>query len=292
MKNYREKARELIKGAVDIHIHTAPDIFPRKINDIEAAEQAKKAGMKAIVIKSHVTETASRASIASEITGFPVYGGVSLNYALGGLNDHAVEVAAKLGAKFVWMPTLDAAWYLQHSEHVSALAGSLSREVEELSLLDPNNDLNPAIFPILEAIARWNLILSTGHISKTEAELLVGRAKDAGVERIVLTHATADFLDYRVEDLQRLSTLGVWVELDWFFATRLAKNPCSPGAFAGVIRAVGADKVILGTDGGQFGNPPPVEMLVEFITNLLGLGITEEEIRMMTSVNPSKLMKI
>lgn len=32
-----EKALELIKGAVDIHIHTTPDIFLRKINDTEVA---------------------------------------------------------------------------------------------------------------------------------------------------------------------------------------------------------------------------------------------------------------
>ena len=78
-----ELARSLLRGAVDLHIHTAPDIFPRSVDAIEAAEEAKAAGMAAIAVKSHSTDTSSRAETARRRTGFPVVGGVVLNYPVG-----------------------------------------------------------------------------------------------------------------------------------------------------------------------------------------------------------------
>lgn len=48
-------------GAFDLHIHAAPDCFDRIGNDIEIAQQAKAAGMRAIAIKSVYESTVSRA---------------------------------------------------------------------------------------------------------------------------------------------------------------------------------------------------------------------------------------
>ena len=36
--------KELIRGAYDMHIHSAPDVLPRKFNDIVLAEHAVEAG--------------------------------------------------------------------------------------------------------------------------------------------------------------------------------------------------------------------------------------------------------
>ena len=42
----REEIKGLLKGGIDLHLHTSPDIFPRKLDDIEAAVQAKEAGLR------------------------------------------------------------------------------------------------------------------------------------------------------------------------------------------------------------------------------------------------------
>ena len=68
-----------LEGFTDTHIHTSPDVKPRLITDIEAAMSAKEEKMNSIVIKSHHEPTSGRAIIASEVTDFPVYGGVVLN---------------------------------------------------------------------------------------------------------------------------------------------------------------------------------------------------------------------
>jgi hypothetical protein len=46
-------SRSLLRGAVDLHIHNGREIFPRSTDAIEAAEQAKAAGMGATGIKNH-----------------------------------------------------------------------------------------------------------------------------------------------------------------------------------------------------------------------------------------------
>ena len=95
-----------LKGFIDTHIHTSPDIKPRILNDLEAAYQAKEEGMAAIVIKCHVESTSGRAIIAENSMNIDVFGGICLNKSVGGFNPDAVEVTAHMGGKFVWFPTI------------------------------------------------------------------------------------------------------------------------------------------------------------------------------------------
>jgi hypothetical protein len=81
----------LLKGAIDTPIHTAPDIDLRSVTVVEAPQNAKIARMRTILEKSRCTGTADRAELARSLTGLPVYGGVTLNYSVGGLNIHAVR---------------------------------------------------------------------------------------------------------------------------------------------------------------------------------------------------------
>ena len=163
--NLEKQAREMLRGAIDFHIHTGPDIYPRLMNDIEVARQAKRAGMKAILIKSHATITGDRAQITQAVTGLPVFGGVALNWHVGGLNKYAVECAAKLGAKQVWMPTTHASNYLKYVDHVPMFAKSMPKDIKGISILRENGSLVPELGPILEIIAKNGMILATGHLS-------------------------------------------------------------------------------------------------------------------------------
>jgi hypothetical protein len=100
-----------IEGAIDFHVHSAPDAFARNISDIDVAELAARRGMRAIVLKNHITMTADRAALLAEVVpGIDVFGGVVLNHAVGGLNPAAVEVMATMSGgrgRVVWLPTRD-----------------------------------------------------------------------------------------------------------------------------------------------------------------------------------------
>lgn len=63
-----------LNGLVDTHIHTAPDVRDRFMNDIELASAALREGMEAVVIKSHTEPTSGRAALTSEVTGMRVIG--------------------------------------------------------------------------------------------------------------------------------------------------------------------------------------------------------------------------
>ena len=100
--------KELIKGAYDLHVHSAPDVLPRKMNDIEMAKRIRESGMGGYAIKSHFFCTSERAELMHELYPDVDYiGTITLNSSVGGINPTAMEMAARSGAKLVWFPTCD-----------------------------------------------------------------------------------------------------------------------------------------------------------------------------------------
>ena len=286
-----KRARELLKGAVDFHIHTGPDIYPRLVNDIEVAKQAKKAGMKAVLIKSHATITADRAQMAQFVTGFPVFGGVALNWQVGGLNKYAVQGAAKLGAKQVWMPTTHAANYLKYVDHVPMFAKAMPKDIKVITILKKDGSLVPEVGAILEGIAQNGMILATGHLSPLEGIKLIREARNAGVEKIVVTHPVASFVNYSVDQMREALKAGAtYFEHVFNDCTPQVADPLSPSALGDAIKAIGPEYCIMSTDSGQVVNPPPVKVMTRYIQEMLDYGFSERAIRTMTAKNPARIL--
>src|ERR1700677_1543472 len=109
-----------LAGAIDIHVHCAPDSVPRKIDAIDLAKMAKSRGMRGLVLKNHYEPTASLAYVVRKVVpGLEVFGGVDLNLSVGGMNPSAVEhMAATTGGfgRFVWMSTLDSEQQVRYSK--------------------------------------------------------------------------------------------------------------------------------------------------------------------------------
>src|SRR4029453_11323457 len=122
---------DFLEGAVDLHVHSAPDVDVRRFNDIELANEAARARMGAILIKSHQNSTVERAWLVSKwVHGIRVFGGLVLNETVGGLNPAAVRLAISMGAKQVWMPTRSA---LNHRRYEGLLGG--------ITILDEHGEL-------------------------------------------------------------------------------------------------------------------------------------------------------
>ncbi len=285
-----ELARSLLQGAVDLHIHTAPDIFPRSVDAIEAAEEAKAAGMAAIAVKSHSTDTSARAETASRRTGFPVSGGVALNYPVGGLNPYAVEECAKQGGRIVWLPTLSARHFLARADNVPVLRDQSPVDSEGIVVTTEDGRLRPEVEDILQLVRQHDMILCSGHVSPAEAIQVFSRAKEIGIERLVVTHPHAHFVGASAEDMARLATMGAMNEMHYAFVTEIIVPPQTMGYLADLIRTVGVRSCYLATDGGQAVNPRPVEALRLFIEGMLAEGFTPDELRYMTADAPRKLL--
>jgi hypothetical protein len=288
--NIESRSKVLLRGAIDTHIHTAPDIYARSVTVMEAAQNAKTAGMRAILVKSHCTDTSDRAELARKFADFPVYGGVVLNYPVGGLNIHAVRESIRQGGKQIWMPSTSARSFLQEAESVPHLARTLPLGVEGIKILCENGLLVPEIAPILSLIAEHDIGLASAHIFPEEALVLVKAARQAGVKRITITHPHASFLAYTLEQMIDLGRMGALLEFHFAFTTRAVRDPLSVADLAKTIRAIGPEHCILATDGGQAVNPPPHEMLRLFIAGMLAAGFSDDEIQIMTIRNPGLIL--
>ncbi len=276
----KNEPSELLAGAVDLHIHTGPDIFPRLVTAISAAEAAQKAGMRAIIVKSHSTDTAARAATAAELTGFQVFGGVVLNLSVGGLNEYAVLETARQGGRIVWMPTITARHFVEKARFAPMLQSAIPEGVTGLTVTE-NGSLKPVMSRILALIAEHDLILATGHISPAESVLLVEQAIASGVRRVVVTHPHVPFVDMDVPTMKQLASMGAYIELT---------DHGTMAERASLIRSVGVNRSFLSTDGGTVEAPPPVERLAGYVQGLLDLGFRRDEVRYMSAALPAYLL--
>jgi hypothetical protein len=271
----------LLKDSVDMHIHSAPDFFNRKIDAFELAVRAREAGMKAIVLKSHHTPTTMLSwALSRVINGIEIYGSITLNNpSTGGINPEAVKVAFKLGAKIVWMPTISASNHLAHEGRSGGIKilrnGVVSGEVEET----------------LNIIAENNGIVATGHLSVEETIVLVDTARSIGVDKLIVTHPTLHIINMPIDIQKELARKGAYIEYCCYLTTRLG-GLIKTKLIAEQIRTIGVENCILSSDLGQPENPYPDEGFNIFLKNLLDEGISMEELKIMTSINPTKLLQL
>jgi hypothetical protein len=281
---------EILKGAYDLHVHTSPDIFPRKLDDDTAAIHAREAGMSALVLKNHFFPTTARAKISSRRCGIRVIGSITLNQHVGGLNPHAVDAASREGAGVVWMPTIHSKSTVSSPEVVSMFETVVRKENGWIEVMRGDSLVRGAM-EVLEVIRDHSMVLATGHLSPPESRALVKKAVEMGVERILLTHPFSSLVGMTVDEAEELLALsgGVFVEMTCFDFCEHIKHPLSMEKVKHIIRRLGTDRVILTSDGGQTYNPFPVEMLRSLLRELLA-EFPAGEIRRMLVDNPEHLM--
>jgi len=279
----------VLSGSIDMHLHPGTDAFCR-IDALEAARQARQAGMKAFVIKDHFIPTAPIAAMVNRLVpGFQAIGSICLDYETGGLNVRAVEYSARAGARVVWMPTFSSA-----NSRAKMRELGVPLEGEGFSILDDSGQLKPEIHPILAVIKEYDMVLASGHMSPAETCALEKEARRLGIDKFVVTHPLDhEFFSeaFSKETLVQLAANGAFIELT-FIALLASEFRHDPAEMVDVIRTVGPEHCIVSTDLGQSFNPLPVEGLRMFLVTLLKYGITEEEIGLMIKTNPGKLLGI
>jgi hypothetical protein len=294
-----ERARVLVRGSYDLHVHIAPDVPPRRIDDVTLARRFAELGLAGFALKSHYTSTAERAQIVSSLVpGVEVLGTLTLNRAVGGMNALAVEIAAREGARIVWMPTVDSPaetagrtepkpgdnvpqWAkLQHE-----LRG-LGLGVEAVEVTNAAGELLPETRDVLAAIARHGLILATAHLGRDDTFAVVDGAVQAGVATIVVTHPEFPCQNFSIDDQVALADRGCLLE-------RCLTTPHSGKApwervYEGV-RAVGVERTLFSSDLGNPDYPEVEDGLALWADRLLGAGFGEDEVRDMIVTRSRRL---
>jgi hypothetical protein len=290
-----ERARELVRGAYDTHVHISPDVVKRRVTDLRLAERFAELGLAGFGLKSHYTSTAERARVVSDaVPGVDTIGTITLNRAVGGLNAVAVEIAAREGARIVWFPTVSA----ENEEH-EVLAADPDGKVPvwvrfELELreagvepapvpvVDGGGALVPEARDVLAVIARHDLVLATGHLARDEIFALVDGAVGAGVKRIVVTHPEFPSQRLSIDDQLALADRGALMERAF---TTPYTGKCSWEQVFAASRAVGPERTVWSTDLGQVFNPPVEDGLAIMADRFLAAGFDDEEIRTMAVTN-------
>ncbi len=291
-------AKFSIKGACDMHIHTGPDIFERLANDVEVAEACRDAGMRAIVFKNHADTTMTRAWHTNrQVPGIKTFGGIVLNLNVGGINPAAVDVALKLGAVEIWMPTYHS---LAHFKETGKMGGyahqgadvKMDYEAKPITILDENGRLIPEIEPILKLVKRANAILGTSHLSSREALKLIEAGHDMGLERMLLTHPFFSPPDCTVDDIRRAVDLGAYVEFCAGNALSAIPKPISLDLYKEALEAVGSKQCIISSDCGHPRKTLPPETLRMFAYALQYKGVADKDIEAMMIHNYDKLLDL
>ncbi|MFP4037131.1 MAG: DUF6282 family protein [Desulfobacteraceae bacterium] len=294
-----DQVRDLMIGACDLHIHAGPDVVKRQQDIIDVTRDAAEAGMRALVIKDHNTITADRAALVHKVLGDQVLvlGSIVLNYALGGFNVEAVEKALNMGARIVFMPSMDAALTIE-KVHVTGETPWLSPftrikdPAQGMTVLDsyPDGDrVLPEVQDIVRLIAEKDAVLDTCHLSARESYYLIRAAKEAGVGRIVVTHPNCSVNLMTVEEQKQLAMEGVYFSYAFLPCMPLFDRQ-HPKEIAAMMQAVGPERCLLFSDFGQVFNPPSVEGYKMFLASLLAVGMEAEDLKKAACLNPARLL--
>ncbi len=301
MSEPSRESRELVRGAFDLHVHISPDVVERRIDDLGLAHRFEEVGLRGFVLKSHYGSTAERAAVVSAaVPGITAMGALALNRAVGGINPLAVDIAGREGARIVWMPTVDSpnetagrraprpgdkvpVWAaLQHELREHGI------EVEPVAAVDDDGEVLPATRAVLATVARYGMVLATGHLDAGATFAVVDAAREAGVAEIVVTHPDYPAQAISIEQQVELADRGALIERCF---TTPHTGKCSWEQWIEGVRAVGPERTLLSTDLGQVANPPVEDGMALMAERLLGAGFGEDEVRTMAVDNSARLAK-
>lgn len=295
-----DRAWKALEGAYDLQIHVGPDVIARRIDDLDCAREFLDHGMKGFVLKSHYIQTGERAQVVTKaVPGSRVYGALTLNHSVGGLNPVAVELAGRTGCRIVWMPTVDAqnetAGRLDGGSTKLPFWAKIQRELAAegispppLSVVDESGTLIEAARHCLERIGKHNMILATGHLGRKEIFPLVRAAKEMGLKKVLVTHAEFPSQSLTGDEQKALADMGALIE-HCFTTTYTNKAPWET-AFAN-IRKTGVSRTVISTDLGQAINPPVAEGFAMFAQRLLDAGFSVDDVRTMGVTIPTRLVE-
>jgi len=286
---------EILRGACDIHVHTAPSIIARELDAFEMARRAEKAGYAAVVLKDHHYCTAP---IAYEVRNnllqdskLRFFGSVVLNNSAGGMSPHAAEVAIAYGAKTVWLPTTSSENHIEHATPNNFHRLPLNIPDTPIRMTDADGHVLPQVCGVLSVIAEHpGVVLGTGHISAAEVDAVLEKAFSLGIKNIFVDHPTL-FIGATKEQLVRWANMGAYIE-----HTATGSLPGSTSFhthhldIVEMICDVGPEHTIISSDAGQKGNGDPVEDLDRFLKLLEDNGISKDDLSMMVRENPIKIL--
>ncbi len=289
--------RNIIRQAIDIHVHIGPEVIPRKYTAQKFVdEESGKIG--GAVLKNHFYPTQPFINEVEDRKGMKIFGGIVLNNAVGGMNTEAIYTSSLLSDRpiIVWLPTINSENFLKKSTFEIApewvknknFSARKSKEVKPVKVVK-GKTLTEETVRVLQMIKKCNAALATGHISWEESIIVVNEAKRIGIKNIVITHPIYQRINMPIDVQKKLAKKGCFIEQSY---SMYAIDKIQIAKIVVQIKEVGSHSVILSSDVGQTFSPPPSEALYMFSQFLKKEGITDNQLFTMLVTNPKKLLSI
>lgn len=288
--------RSILQGFIDIHVHAGPSVASREVDAGDMLLAAQEAGYAGFLVKDHYAPTMMGAQMVERHLGdgsCRVFGAIVLNNSVGLFNCKALDVARLMDAKIVYFPTVSSKKHIDdHSKTHFVGAGDSTVDETPVEYVDENGVMLPETLEALRYMAAHDMVLGTGHGCLLEVDALVKQAAALGLQRILVNHPHYN-VGASIEDMQRWTKLGAYIEVNaCVFKGGSRLGTIDDEVARDIIRACGAEHVILDSDLGQKNNDHPVEGLYRFLCLLERLGITEDEIEIMGKRNPRMLLNL
>jgi hypothetical protein len=280
-----------LEGMYDLHIHPAPSLQKRRFSALEAVKHASEEKMAGVLFLDHTYNTTTMAHTINEMNFHTkAFGTIMLNEAVGGLNPSVVEIALRLGTKQIQMPTYSS------KAHRDAYGDDqkifpYKKRLKPICILDDHGRLIPEAEEIIELMRSSNAFLASGHLSSIEVGAMIKRAKEVGCKVMVCSVST-DMPGYPLDAQKNWAGDHVFMEHDYLAITDAPHTTTPVTVVLQQIRAVGAERCVIGTDAGQMALPDNVRAMKEFLSRLVEAGLTDKEIDLMTRRNPGFLLGI
>jgi hypothetical protein len=291
VKFTQQDVKDLLNGAIDIHAHGGSDPFDRLLLEDEIAFDYSRANMRAVVFKTWFTPSASRIAITKKyvdkwakengIEPVQLFGGITLNYSIGGLNPDAVKRCLGFpGFKYVWMPMVDSYHHRRLVYDDWSGAG--------IKLLDDKGKVLPQLTEILKIAADNDLIVGSGHYPYADTKVMFEEAKRVGVKRMEIIHPAHIHSKTLISEMKEAASEGVKLMLSGLGTTAFPLHETGPVYAVRMIKEVGADHLVYGSDYGQVHNMSHLIGTEWTIKLLLAYGATKEEVKKVMQTTPAK----
>lgn len=284
-----------IIDAIDLHCHFGPDALggpfqpmEHSVSALDAAREALASGHKALVLKSHsFASPALAAAVEQAVPGLKVFGGICTDNPTGGLNPDAVDVALRMGAKIVWLPTIHS-----HQDFLNGNGRQLGVRGEGIHVIGEDGKPTAAVREISDLVRQYDAVLATGHTTAAEHYAVIRDFARQG--NLLVTHAGERMAGPHLSRQQccELSDLGATIELTALCCHAIFGMPGKdPAEMAATIRAIGPSRCTLSSDyGWTRALPNPAAGMQEFFEKLWGEGISEAELTIMAAENLARLL--
>ena len=280
----------MLKDVCDIHLHAMPDSRERSVDEYGFMKDTMTAGYRAVMFKSNDFSCHDRAYVIRQaLPGAECFGSFCMNKVHGDkVNVFAAKKAVETSGglcRCIWMPTLDAAYQYRHER----------RKEAGIPVLDVYGKVLPEVVKVMEICAESDIIFATGHSSPEESLMLLRKAQEVGVKRVVVTHANSSIWTMTPDQIKQCIDLGAYIEYCylpclWGEGTKMPQyQRQSIEEFAAFVR-IAPSRSFISTDLGQAVMPHPIDGMRDCIINLQSVGVSQSDIDLLVRSNPAWLI--